>query len=83
MRKYKIDLTYDIFIDGKLKESDNFSELFVGKNKKDAIIKAFISMTMAQQHTNAIFCGLLGKIEIKNTKAKYKNKYLEIEKLWK
>lgn len=81
MKKYEIELTYDIYFDGKLKESESFSQSYIGKNKKDAIMKAVFCTTIAQEYTNSLF-GFIGKIEIKNIKAKYKNKYIEIKKLF-
>ena len=80
MRKYRIELNYDIYFDGQLQKNESFSQLISGKSKKDAIMQAFICNIIAQDFTNDLF-GFLGKLEIKNIKAKYKNKFVEVDKI--
>lgn len=80
MRKYQIELNYDIYFNGQLQKNESFLQLITGKNKKDAIMQAFMCNIIAQDFTNDLFC-FLGKLEIKNIKAKYKNKFIEVDKI--
>lgn len=80
MKKYKIDLTYDIYFEGKLQENESISQETYGRTKKEAISKVVFNNKIAEEMTNKLF-GFFGKIELKNIKAKYKNKFIEVDKI--
>ncbi len=80
MKKYKIKLNYDIYFEGQFQENESILQETCGRTKKEAIAKAVLCNQIAEEATNKLF-GFFGKIEIKNIKAEYKNKFIEVNKL--
>lgn len=80
MAKYKIELNYDTYFEGEFQENESITHETCGRTKKEAIAKAVLSNKLAEKMTNDLF-GFFGKLEIKNIKAKYKNKFVEVDKI--
>ena len=74
MKKFKIQITFDLACNGQV-ERNEVVKVVVAKTKIEAILQEFATILASRDFTNKYF-GFLGKLEIKNLKAKYNNGYI-------
>ena len=74
MKRFKIQITFDLVCNGRVERNEVVKEV-EAETKFEAILEEFASILASSEITNKYF-GFLGKLEVKNLKAKYNNGYI-------